>query len=475
MRIGETAPTVTAPSGVQTTLSYSASPSTVCTVNTSTGALTLADMGECEITATAAGTDNYNEATATYTVTVRDAEDDAPVAVNDQATVVMGGSVEIDVTANDTDLDDMVPDDVTVSVVSAPSNGTATVNADKSITYVHDGSAATMDSFTYKLNDGVSDSNIATVTIDVTVLNNPPIAMNHSVSTLVNEPVQIDLLPLASDVDGDELFYEVQAAEHGTVSLNGTTATYTPPLDFAGVDTFEYVISDGQGGVAVGMVEISVAILTIAAQRIVPVNIRQVAGPMADDVALTRQLTGVRGLFALASPRNFAGVPSAGNAAPKTGWVIGTEDGSPYYFGGSNEAPVFEMDLGGLFTLRSLQVGGAPEGTDPGSEAASFHLEFSTDGGATYSGQVEQVETTGLLGSRREELPLASETIANWVRMTVTDNAYGRGFADASGGDRVHLGEVAFGRLRRVFNRCRSCFPRTSCKRPQMARRRRIF
>ena len=68
---GGTAPTVTAPSGVQTTLSYSATPSDVCTVDSSTGALTLAGVGSCEITATAASSANYNEATAAFTVTVQ--------------------------------------------------------------------------------------------------------------------------------------------------------------------------------------------------------------------------------------------------------------------------------------------------------------------------------------------------------------------------------------------------------------------
>ena len=71
---GSTAPTVTAPTGVQTTLSYSATPSSVCTVDPSSGALTLVGAGSCEITATAAGTDDYNEASASYTVTVDDGE-----------------------------------------------------------------------------------------------------------------------------------------------------------------------------------------------------------------------------------------------------------------------------------------------------------------------------------------------------------------------------------------------------------------
>ena len=68
---GSTAPTVTEPAGAVTTLEYSATPSTVCTVNATTGALTIVGIGSCEITATAASTATYNEATATFTVTVQ--------------------------------------------------------------------------------------------------------------------------------------------------------------------------------------------------------------------------------------------------------------------------------------------------------------------------------------------------------------------------------------------------------------------
>ena len=65
----DTAPTLTAPGGVQTTLSYSAAPAAVCTVHASTGALTPVEVGACVITATAAATADWNQATATFTVT----------------------------------------------------------------------------------------------------------------------------------------------------------------------------------------------------------------------------------------------------------------------------------------------------------------------------------------------------------------------------------------------------------------------
>ena len=67
--LGSAAPTLTVPGGAQGALSYAASPSTVCTVDAATGALTLEGVGICTVTVTAADTDDYNEASATYTVT----------------------------------------------------------------------------------------------------------------------------------------------------------------------------------------------------------------------------------------------------------------------------------------------------------------------------------------------------------------------------------------------------------------------
>ena len=63
-----TTPTLTAPSGAKTTVTYAASPATVCSVDSSSGALTITGGGTCTITATAAQTANYNAGTATFSV-----------------------------------------------------------------------------------------------------------------------------------------------------------------------------------------------------------------------------------------------------------------------------------------------------------------------------------------------------------------------------------------------------------------------
>ena len=66
-----TAPTVTVPTGTPGAVGYTTESAGVCTVEPSTGALTITGVGDCVVTATAAGTDDYEAATADFTVTVQ--------------------------------------------------------------------------------------------------------------------------------------------------------------------------------------------------------------------------------------------------------------------------------------------------------------------------------------------------------------------------------------------------------------------
>ncbi|MEO1505989.1 MAG: Ig-like domain-containing protein, partial [Pseudomonadota bacterium] len=72
-------------------------------------------------------------AQAAVTLTVG-TPNDPPVALNDSASTDPDQAVTIDVLANDSDPDGTL-DPNTVTVVSAPTNGTFNVNADGSITY----------------------------------------------------------------------------------------------------------------------------------------------------------------------------------------------------------------------------------------------------------------------------------------------------------------------------------------------------
>ena len=106
--------------------------------------------------------------TATVNVTISPVND-APVAVEDGPFEVVRGTtlnvVAPGVLGNDTDIDSLT---LSAILVDGPANGTLTLNpADGSFSYTNNGSAATTDSFTYKANDGLLDSNIATVSFTV--------------------------------------------------------------------------------------------------------------------------------------------------------------------------------------------------------------------------------------------------------------------------------------------------------------------
>ena len=75
------------------------------------------------------------------------------------------------VMTNDTDADGSA---LSASLVTGPSNGSLNFSADGSFEYTPDADFNGVDSFTYLANDGTTDSNIATVTITVNPINDPP-------------------------------------------------------------------------------------------------------------------------------------------------------------------------------------------------------------------------------------------------------------------------------------------------------------
>ena len=110
---------------------------------------------------------------------------------------------------------DVDNDTLTYTVVAGPSQGTLSGTA-PNLTYTPAALYAGPDSFTFKVNDGTVDSNIATVSITVTHVYHAPVAAAQSVTT--NEDVAKAITLGATDVDGDALAYSVVAGPaHGTL------------------------------------------------------------------------------------------------------------------------------------------------------------------------------------------------------------------------------------------------------------------
>jgi hypothetical protein len=186
---------------------------------------------------------------ATVYITVNSVND-PPVAVSYNATTLEDTPVDIDVASNDFDVDRNL-DPASAAVVSAPSHGTLTNNGDGTFTYTPNPDFYGTDSFIYQICDTEGLCSIATVTIIMTPVNDPPVAMDYSTSTDEDTPVKIDAAINDTDVDSHldpSTATVVSEPSHGTLVNNGDgTFTYTPNPDFNGTDSFVYQICDPEG------------------------------------------------------------------------------------------------------------------------------------------------------------------------------------------------------------------------------------
>jgi len=213
--------------------------------------------------------------TASVSITVNPVND-APVATGDSYSVdedqLLTKSAAAGVLINDSDVDGDV---LSAVLVSGPSHGTVTLNANGSFDYTPAANFNGADSFTYKVSDGPLFSNVATVSITVNAVNDAPVADDDTATTAEDTAATIEVLPDDSDVDGDSLTVtSATDPDHGSTTVNADgTVSYTPDADYFGLDSFTYTVGDGNGGSDTATVTVTVS----------PVN----DAPVADDETAT--------------------------------------------------------------------------------------------------------------------------------------------------------------------------------------------
>ncbi|MDF2539606.1 MAG: conserved repeat domain protein, partial [Herbinix sp.] len=136
-------------------------------------------------------------------------------------------------------------DTLTYHKATEAAHGTVTVNGDGSFIYLPEADYDGSDSFTFTVNDGTTDSTPATVTIDITPVNDKPVATAGTLD-VTEDTLQNGTLS-ASDIDGDSLTFEaVTLPSKGTVVVNANGSyTYTPNADVTGSDSFTFRVKDG--------------------------------------------------------------------------------------------------------------------------------------------------------------------------------------------------------------------------------------
>ncbi len=183
-----------------------------------------------------------------------------PVAVNDSYTTAEDVTLTVPaimgVLLNDTDAEN---GNLTALLVNNVATGTLTLNAGGDFEYVPVPGASGVVTFTYNASDGLATSAApATVTITVTPVNDPPVAVNDTYPATEDTVLTVNVATgvLANDTDeenGTLTAAVVSQPTKGVLALNANGSfTYTPNADQNGLDTFTYQASDP--GTALSMV-----------------------------------------------------------------------------------------------------------------------------------------------------------------------------------------------------------------------------
>src|SRR5262249_53967264 len=220
----------------------------------------------------------------------------APVANNDNYTMAEDQILVSGVLANDTDADG---NPLSAILVSGTAHGALTLNANGLFTYAPAANYNGSDSFTYKANDRTADSNVATVVINVTSVNDAPVGADNTVTTpedtayvfkVADFPftdpndspanalaaVKISTLPSAAAGTLTDNGFAVTAGQSVSIAdIIGSKLIFTPAANANGSPSFTFQVQD-DGGIANGGVDLAQLPNTVTI-NVTPVNHAPVA------------------------------------------------------------------------------------------------------------------------------------------------------------------------------------------------------
>ena len=195
-------------------------------------------------------------AAQTGSITVAASANAAPVAVDVTASGNEDERSDGQLSASDADFDAL-----TYVVVVQPTNGTVTVNG-STASYIPNDDFNGIDTYTYKANDGTSDSNTATATVTVASVNDAPsftVGASQTVNLSVGSAGEQTVVGWATDISAGPAnessqtvsftFTQVEAAQFAVapaVSADGVL-TYTLSATASGVTALSLIISDDGG------------------------------------------------------------------------------------------------------------------------------------------------------------------------------------------------------------------------------------
>lgn len=215
-----------------------------------------------------------------------------PVAANDAVTVAEdSGATAIAVLTNDTVSGGSIPAGATITIVTAPQRGTAVVDG-ANVNYTPNANANGTDGFNYTVTVGTATSNIAGVTVTVTLVNDHPVAAADSMTAILNVATALDVLANDTDADGvTDLAAPVNVSAvsgpaAATAVVSGRVVTFTASA--TGTYTFTYQAQDAAGAISPNAAQVTVTVagaetitIQLAEYRLPPTSRLRVSGVIA--------------------------------------------------------------------------------------------------------------------------------------------------------------------------------------------------
>jgi len=295
---------------------------------------------------------------------------DLPVSQNGTLTLAEDSVVQSAVHASDADNDAL-----SYGLITGPQNGSLQFHADGTFTYTPHANYNGTDSFTFQANDGTGNSNVSTITLNVSPVNDLPVSQNGAL-TLAEDSVARSSVQ-ATDIDGDTLTYSlVGQPQHGTIQFKADgTFTYTPHGNYNGTDSFTFNANDGTGNSNVSTISLNIS----------PINDL----PVSDDGTVTLKEDSVAKSAVIAHDVEGDAISYTLVSGPQHGTIQFKADGTFTYTPSANyngtDSFTFKANDGhgdgnvATMKLNVTPVGDAPVVTSQGSETAIHVTRISVE------------------------------------------------------------------------------------------------
>jgi hypothetical protein len=130
------------------------------------------------------------------------------------------------------------------TIITTPLNGSLS-GVFPSVTYTPSLNFNGSDNFQFTVSTDEYTSEPAMISITIIPVNDAPVAYNIQQTLDENQTIEFNLIGF--DVDGDALSFEIVSGPYaGEAFLVSDTASYTPNINYFGVDSFDFIANDGE-------------------------------------------------------------------------------------------------------------------------------------------------------------------------------------------------------------------------------------